>query len=309
MKHFFFSRLCHRSGSAHLSLPLLGVCLTGVSSLLLAGGIWAGYQLGSGAVAEQQAQPSRMAQLHQKLRTQRQELDQAKRQMQRHLDALALRLGVMQSELLRLDALGELLVKKGKLDPDEFNFHEAPPRGGLEADAGTRSVELDELVAEMSQLSRTLSDRAHKLDLMEKMIISAEVEDGLEPKGRPIRNGWISSSYGYRKDPFTGKKTFHHGVDMTGKKGSVVYAVASGVVTRAETVSGYGYLVEIAHADGLITRYGHNKKIFVSAGQLVNKGERIGIMGNTGRSTGPHVHFEVVRNGKSLNPAKYLRKG
>ena len=309
MKVIPFSRVCCGTGGSGRSSARLGGWLFGAALLLAGGSLWAGYELGLRSMHPAEEGAVLAYRVKNMLETQRRELEVPRQQMRHHLDALALRLGEMQSELLRLDALGEALVKKGDLDPDEFNFSELPARGGLNAVADARSVELEELLADMELLSKRLQDRSHKLRLMEGLIVKGRVLDDLEPRGRPVRKGWISSPYGYRKDPFSGKKSFHHGVDIAGKKDSDVFAVASGVVTEAGPKSGYGYLVEITHADGLVTRYGHNSRIFVEQGDLVTKGEVIGLMGSTGRSTGPHVHFEVTRNGKSINPAKYLRKG
>ncbi|MEW7980521.1 MAG: M23 family metallopeptidase [Candidatus Sedimenticola endophacoides] len=129
----------------------------------------------------------------------------------------------------------------------------------------------------------------------------------LTPAGRPVKKGWISSPYGYRKDPKTGKRDFHHGVDVASKENSDVIAVAAGVVTWVGEKSGYGILVELRHADGYTTRYGHNNKALVQAGDMVAKGQVIALVGSTGRSTGPHVHFEIARGGKALNPHKYLK--
>jgi len=309
MKVTPFSRVCYGARGSGWSAARLGGCLFGAVLLLVGGGLWGGYELGLRAVHPDEEGAVLAYRIKQMLETQRREVEGSRQQIRNHLDALALRLGEMQSELLRLDALGQELVEKGDLDPDEFNFSELPARGGLSAVGEARSVGLEELLSDMESLSEGLEDRSHKLKLMEGLIVRGRVLDDLEPQGRPVRKGWISSPYGYRKDPFSGKKAFHHGVDIAGKKDSDVFAVASGIVTEAGPKSGYGYLVEITHADGLVTRYGHNSRIFVKRGDLVTKGEVIGLMGSTGRSTGPHVHFEVTRNGNSVNPAKYLRKG
>jgi len=183
------------------------------------------------------------------LQRQSRELAEEKKQTRDHLDALALRLGGMQSEMLRLEALGGQLVRAGNLDPGEFNFDEPPARGGVNAPNEASSVELAELLVEFEGLSRAIDDRTHKLELMQGLILDGKIQGQLRPQGRPVSKGWISSRYGYRTDPFTGKKTFHHGVDIAGKKDSAVFAVASGVVTEAKRKSGYGYLVEITHAD------------------------------------------------------------
>ncbi|MCB1867380.1 MAG: M23 family metallopeptidase [Gammaproteobacteria bacterium] len=277
-----------------------------LAALLTGGALWAGYQLGIEAGAPVSNGQMAAFGLQQETGRQHRELEQARQQARAHLDAMALRLGVMQAKLLRMEALGEQLVKIGELDPSEFNFDEPPPQGGLESSEDAISVELPELFTEMDLLSRNIADRTHKLELMQGMIVDGKIQENLQPDGRPVEKGWISSNYGYRKDPFNGKKTFHRGVDIASKRGSPVHAVASGVVMEARRKSGYGYHIEINHADGLVTKYAHNSAIFVEPGDLVEKGDIIGLVGSSGRSTGPHVHFEITHNGKSVNPAKYL---
>jgi murein DD-endopeptidase MepM/ murein hydrolase activator NlpD len=132
------------------------------------------------------------------------------------------------------------------------------------------------------------------------------LHERIMPSGRPVRNGWVSSGYGMRTDPFTGKKEFHEGIDFAGKEGSRVLAVADGIVSWAGWRKGYGKMVEITHGNGYATRYAHNEKLLVSVGETVKKGQTIALMGSTGRSTGPHVHFEVVHNDREVNPAKYV---
>jgi murein DD-endopeptidase MepM/ murein hydrolase activator NlpD len=200
------------------------------------------------------------------------------------------------------------LAEIGKLDKGEFNFSEAPPRGGLDASgSAAESTELTDLLSDLSSLSRTIDDREHQLNLLEDMLMNRKLRRDIYPSGRPVTSGWISSRYGYRKDPFNGRRAFHQGVDVAGKKGSDVIAVAAGVVTWSADRYGYGRLVEINHGGGYVTRYGHNGKLLVEKGDTVAKGDVIAHMGSTGRSTGPHVHFEVLRNGKPVNPSKYLR--
>lgn len=285
-------------GSPAVLLPVI--------MILMGATLWGGYQWGVSAASERSAENTTEA-VHGLLLAQRDELQETKGRTQEHLDALALRLGQLQSHILRLDALGERLAQAAKLDEGEFDFDEEPARGGIEEGELAQSVSLSELVADMEQLSLMISDREHKLDLMEGLIFDQQMNAAMLPAGRPVERGWISSRYGYRKDPFNGKKTFHHGVDVAGKKNSNVVAVASGIVTWTGKRGGYGKLVEIRHADGYVTRYGHNSKILVAPGDLVTQGQPIALMGSSGRSTGPHVHFEIVRNGKSINPSRYLQ--
>ena len=307
MKILFLSRQSHQSANRAFSLSMLGLGLPLLMAVITGGSLWAGYHLGLQA-GDQQAEESRANDLlHDLLLSQREELQETRDTTHQHLDALALRLGQLQSRIMRIDALGERLVVHGNLDVKEFNFGEEPARGGADSSGSAQSVELSELVSEMEQLSKTIDNREHKLELMEGLLMDTDIHSELKPSGHPVKKSWISSRYGYRKDPFNGKKVFHHGVDVAGKTDSDVIAVAAGVVTQAEKKSGYGYMVEIHHANGYVTRYGHNRKIFAKVGDIVEKGDVIGLLGSTGRSTGPHVHFEIALNGKSVNPAKYLR--
>ena len=138
------------------------------------------------------------------------------------------------------------------------------------------------------------------------MILARELKEEIHPEGRPVATGFISSYFGERADPFDGTEAFHKGVDFAGTAGSNVVAVAAGVVTWAGERSGYGKLIEISHGDGFVTRYAHNERTLVTVGQTVKRGERIALMGSTGRSTGPHVHFEVLRNGRQVNPLSFI---
>jgi murein DD-endopeptidase MepM/ murein hydrolase activator NlpD len=213
----------------------------------------------------------------------------------------------MQAQLVRLDALGERLVDLAGLEQGEFNFEDIPAVGGPAAGYGeSSSVGARDLLSELDRLTQMLQDRELQLDLLEDLIMSRNLQEVTQPSGRPVTNGWISSRYGNRTDPFSGKKAFHKGIDFAGKAGAQVVAVAAGVVSAAESHSGYGKLVEINHGGGLVTRYGHCKEILVEVGDTVSQGQVIASMGSTGRSTGPHVHFEVIRNGNSVNPAKYV---
>ncbi|WP_052761160.1 M23 family metallopeptidase [Sedimenticola thiotaurini] len=306
MKMMLLSRFFHKTGRLPIaSAGSLGI-LVPAFLLLLGGTLWGGYQWGVSA-SSQAAGDTTTDVVRDLLLAQRDELQETKGRTQDHLDALALRLGQLQSHILRINALGERLAQAAKLDEDEFDFDEEPARGGIEEGELAQSVSLSELVADMEQLSQVITDREHKLDLMEGLIFDKQMNEAMLPAGRPVEKGWISSRYGYRKDPFTGKKTFHRGVDLAGKKNSNVVAVASGIVTWIGERGGYGKLVEIRHTDGYVTRYGHNSKILVEPGELVTQGQPIALMGSSGRSTGPHVHFEIVKNGKTVNPSKYLR--
>ena len=256
----------------------------------------------------QLAEETSVQQSLQIIHAEKKELLALRRSMDAELDALALRIGSMRAHVLRLNALGERLVSVGKLDAQEFDFSTEPAQGGAEqVDAETMGML--ELGKELSRLSALFADREHKLMLLEELLSRREVREQIIPSGRPVKQGFISSTFGRRTDPFTGKKKYHKGIDFAGKRGSEVLAVAAGVVTHSGRMSGYGNVVEIRHADGYITRYAHNQENLVKVGDRIEKGEPIAMLGSTGRSSGPHVHFEVRRNGKIVNPARFIKGG
>jgi murein DD-endopeptidase MepM/ murein hydrolase activator NlpD len=305
MKIILLSGGSRKSGSIAISPWWVG----GFSVLLLASVFWFSYNLGVGnaeATFQAQATVAPEEGFVLLLDEQRQEWMATKKQTREHLDALALKLGEMQSRLLRLDALGERLTKLGELDPEEFNFKELPPRGGVDL-RSSQSMELEEMVKEMDILARTIEDRELKLNVLEDLIMTRELAREIRPSGYPVKKGWISSRYGYRKDPFSGKKMFHRGVDISSKRGSDIVAVASGIVSYSGKKIGFGHTIEIIHGDGFVTRYAHNQENLVKVGDAVSKGQVIAKVGSSGRSTGPHLHFEVSQRGKSLNPQKYLK--
>ncbi|MCV6604822.1 MAG: peptidoglycan DD-metalloendopeptidase family protein [Porticoccaceae bacterium] len=245
--------------------------------------------------------------MHEELQQQRDTLDGERTEARRRLAALTSKLAQMQARLVRIDALGEHLTDVASLDEGEFDFSRVPALGGPDQailGAGEPS-DLDKL---FSQLERQLEDRELQLQMMDSMLVDREITQQTTVTGRPITKGWMSSRYGTRTDPFHGKAAWHNGVDFAGKEGSDIVATAAGVVTWSGKRGGYGNLVEIEHGDGFVTRYGHNKENLVKAGDVVKKGQVIALMGSTGRSTGPHVHFEVFKNGRSVDPATYIKK-
>jgi murein DD-endopeptidase MepM/ murein hydrolase activator NlpD len=240
------------------------------------------------------------------MQTQRDEIATARRKVDEDMDALALRLGELQAKVIRLDALGERLTQVAKLDRGEFDFSTSPAVGGPEATAAVESISVPDFVQSLESLTRQVDDRSAQLGLLETMLMSRNLEDEVSPAGRPIKRGWISSYYGMRTDPFTGRREHHKGMDLAGKEGSDVISVGAGVVTWAGDRYGYGKLVEVNHGNGYATRYGHSAEVLVQVGETVKKGQVLALMGSTGRSTGPHVHFEVLYKGKAVDPKKYI---
>tara|TARA_R110002074_G_scaffold170005_4_gene332052 strand:- start:79114 stop:80019 length:906 start_codon:yes stop_codon:yes gene_type:complete len=240
------------------------------------------------------------------LTVQRVELERMREKTRNTLDSIALRVGQMQAQLMRLNAVGNHLAKKAKLNSLEFDFDQQPATGGAETLAPTNSFTESQLLEDIQSLDELFSLREKQFELLGYFSANKRLSKEVLPAGLPVEKGWLSSNYGYRADPFTGKKSFHHGVDIAGKTGTNVLAAASGIVSWAGEKNGYGYLIEIDHGLGYLTRYGHNKKILVKTGDIVKQNDVIAEMGSTGRSTGPHVHFEVLLNGRDVNPRKYL---
>lgn len=246
-----------------------------------------------------------------RLEKQQTQVADLKQRMNQQIDALTMRLGNMQGRLLQLDALGQKLVKAGHLDNGEFNFSEPPPLGGPEDDdalGGQQQVEVPDLDKMVARLDAQISDREKQLSLLNELLANKHLQQESYVEGRPLRHGWISSWFGYRIDPFDGKREFHPGIDFAAKRGTPIHAVAAGVITWAGRRGGYGNMVEITHDTGLRTRYGHCEKILVHKGDIVKKGQVIALVGSTGRSTGPHVHFEVIKDGRKVNPKSYIAR-
>ena len=271
--------------------------------VLLSAG-WGGYELG---LRDVNTPRERLLDSLQALfDAERRALDGEKRRANEHLDALAQKMGQMQGEILRLDALGERLVEMGDLDATEFDFSTEPAMGGPLSDTD-RSAGVAEMMADLDALAKRIEDRELKLGMLEHLLLSRRVREETKPEGRPVAAGWISSLYGWRRDPFTGKKHMHQGLDYAGPKGTEIIAVADGLVTLAEWRSGYGKTVEIRHGNGYMTRYAHNSKLLVKVGDLVRQGQPIATMGSTGRATGVHLHFEVLHDGKSMDPLRFVK--
>lgn len=290
-----------------LNKKRLTALFSGLFVIIPATFLFAGYQLG---VSHMQADPDDMTiAMQSELEAQRLRIEAATRSAEENMDALALRLGKLQAHVIRLDALGQRLTSMAKLDNGEFNFERPPAQGGPEdvsKDNITNTMSVPDFLKSLDELSSQLKDRDQQLSVLEDMMMNRNLEAEVIPAGRPITRGWLSSYYGKRTDPFTGRRAHHAGIDFAGKLGSDVVAVAAGVVTYAGKRSGYGNLVEINHGKGYTTRYGHNSEINVKVGETVKKGQVVAKMGSSGRSTGPHVHFEVLYNGQAVNPLKYI---
>ena len=242
------------------------------------------------------------------LKNQELSLAEIKEKSQQHIEALTIRLASLQARLSRLDAMGLRVTHIAGLDEGEFDFENPVGVGGLGDDQQT-SYSLFELGIEIERLERTLGDRESQLKVLGDIVLDREIESDLFVAGKPLKDGWIVSSFGQRPDPFTGKLAFHSGIDLTnGRPGSEIDTVAAGVVVWSGPKSKYGLTVEVDHGNGFTTRYSHAEKLFVNVGDIVKKGQSIASVGSTGRSTGPHVHFEIYKNGRVVDPASYINR-
>ncbi len=235
----------------------------------------------------------------------RSDLDDLQRQTVAKNDALASQLSKMQSRLWRIEALAEHMHDLSGLQDDEFNFDQKIAQGGPLAEEAQEFAWVD-LQTQLNQLALRLDRREKELTILDSVMVDLQRSEQIRLSGRPIAKGWLSSAFGNRIDPITGQPAWHAGVDFAGSQGSDVLAVASGVVVFADRRDGYGKLVEINHGNGISTRYGHHEKLLVKVGEIVRKGDVIGAMGSSGRSTGPHVHFEVLRNGRAIDPTRFV---
>ncbi len=265
----------------------------------LGGGYWLGSQYGHHGLLEDWKYD---------IKDQQNQLEIVRSESNANIEALTQKIAFYQAHINRLDALGNKLMNMAELDDLEIDFTQPPGFGGPDSytDVANQDV-LASMEQTLATISSQLQSQENKLHTLDVMLTDRNLRQEVYPQGRPIEKGWISSHFGKRADPFTGKQEFHRGVDFAGKRNSDVISVAGGVVTEAVGRSGYGNLVEIDHGNGYVTRYGHNDKLSVKVGQAVKKGQVIAKMGSTGRSTGPHVHFEVLKNGVRVDPMKFIR--
>jgi murein DD-endopeptidase MepM/ murein hydrolase activator NlpD len=229
--------------------------------------------------------------------------------LRKSLDTMAMHLGQMQAQVLRLDGLGARLAKLTGMKPQEFSFDKLPAQGGPYLPAPLQQeISLSSMQQQMTELNALLSDRSDKLVALETMLMQDKLSRKLLPSVAPIKDAWYSSNFGWRIDPFTGKNAMHEGVDYMVPEGTPINASAGGMVVYADSHPQYGNMVEIDHGNQVITRYAHASKLLVKVGQMVRRGQEIAISGSTGRSTGPHLHFEVRYKGMAQNPVRFLEK-
>jgi murein DD-endopeptidase MepM/ murein hydrolase activator NlpD len=283
---------------------LLSICFLG---LPLSSGIYIGYtanHLGADGVLTKDTSKA-WAEI---LKEQQQDVVNIKENSEEQISAITLRMAALQGRLVRLDALGERLTTMANLDNGEFNFDQLPAVGGPESDAIGDAHRPPKFIDIINQLADQIRDREQQLDTLESLMTNRSLQDDIFVAGRPVLKGWMSSRYGRRTDPFNGKVAWHSGVDFAGKQGSEIIAVASGIIVESGERNGYGGTIKINHGSGFQTRYAHNKQNLVKTGDVVKKGQVIALMGSTGRSTGPHVHFEVYKYGRPVDPASYINR-
>jgi len=289
-----------RTRHLNLSHPL-ALTLVGLTVLtLLAGVFMLGVRTGvkgvnTGAVGEAAA-----------VAQERSELAVLRTRLQEGIDGLALKMGVLNAHMVRLNALGKRLAQMANLNSHEFDFDHDPALGGPETGTDGHGAVVPDLSAMIDQFDRSLDFRSAQFSALESVLLGRQLSAEVRPSGRPVMAGYISSYFGERMDPFNGEEAFHKGLDFASDRGSDVLAVAQGVVTWAGQREGYGVLVEVNHGNGYVTRYAHNSRVLVGAGDTVQRGQAVAVVGSTGRSTGPHVHFEVLKDGRQIDPMAFI---
>ncbi|MBS0389309.1 MAG: M23 family metallopeptidase, partial [Proteobacteria bacterium] len=278
----------------------LTLTLIGIGGLAVLAGVFAtGVKVGlTGVSLGELSGPAAISQ-------ERAELAELKVRLQQRIDGLAIKLGMLDAHMIRLDSLGKRLTQVANLSSREFDFDHDPAIGGPEAGSG-RGAQVPDLSAMIDQFDRRLDFRTTQFSALEYVLLGHQLSAEIRPTGKPVLAGYISSYFGERMDPFNGEEAFHKGLDFASDAGTDVLAVGQGVVTWAGPREGYGVLVEVNHGNGYVTRYAHNSRVMVSVGDTVQRGQAIAVVGSTGRSTGPHVHFEVLKDGRQIDPMAYV---
>jgi murein DD-endopeptidase MepM/ murein hydrolase activator NlpD len=298
-----FASSVHKKTSLFRFAKLFSLLLSiAVVSAGMAGNI--GYKLGF-KNANLPESDSEIAALRALLVSERENLQQVRDKTENDLDALAIKLGALQAKLMRLEAVGERLVTVVDIDIDKEDFKQDPAMGDASDGEGGHTHAAIDLLESIDLLDRQLTSQDMHLSTLEKALMERGVNEEVVPSGMPVK-GYISSGFGGRIHPISGKYKGHEGVDIPGKIGTKIKAVAGGIVIDSKWVGGYGNMVEVKHADGYTTRYAHNQKNIVKVGDVIEKGDVVALLGNTGRSTGAHVHFEVRKHGNPINPMRFI---
>ena len=232
------------------------------------------------------------------------------RYVKENLAAMAMKLGEMQAQLMRLDALGERVQGLAGVKPQEFNFRELPGRGGAEASSPQgKQLNMSEFQQLLDAMARDVEHRADYMNVVESALMSHKIKSKLLPTIQPVNVSYNASGFGWRFDPFTGRQAFHEGIDFAAATGTPIVAAAGGVVIAAEYHHQFGNMVEVDHGNDIVTRYAHCSRLGVKVGDIVRRGQHIADIGSTGRSTGSHLHFEVLVKGVQQDPHKFLSAG
>ena len=242
-----------------------------------------------------------------RVRDQEQRMNETKEYVRQHMDVMGRRIGSLQAQVSRISAVEMRIAETSGINLSDFQFDSDPGIGGVSPSETEVSEQVD-IENAIDAIENELSRRESEIAAMDFLLSRRSLDSQQTPAGWPVKGGWVSSNFGSRLHPMTGRKQFHKGVDIPGRLGADVLAVADGVVSRSEKSGTYGWMVEIDHGDGYTTLYSHNSENTVEVGATVVKGQTIAKVGSTGRSTGPHVHFEVAKNKRTINPVRYLYK-
>ena len=278
---------------------VLSFCCVGIPLGLL--GI--GYQTG----AKVDEPVFSLGNLRDEVEEQAKELTILQEDFQSNIRAMTISLGKLQARLTRMDALGMHLTNLVGIENEEFDFSKEPALGGPLINEIDTGFQVD-LMDKIRILEEKVYHRVRQIENLENLIRGKNSQADAEISGWPVNKGWISSPFGHRTDPFTGKLAMHQGVDFAGTEGHEVLSLGAGIVTYSGYMQGYGEMVEISHSDGFSTRYAHAQENLVKVGELVPRGKPIALVGSTGRSTGAHVHLEVYKNGRAIDPSKYIKR-
>ncbi|MDB5964280.1 MAG: family peptidase [Polaromonas sp.] len=233
------------------------------------------------------------------------ENDQRDRFMRENLDVMARRLGEMQAKMMQLEALGERVSGLAGVNPGDIKS----TMGSGGALVGSRSLTMEELQATLADLDRLTDQRVDLMTVMESRLFDQKIKKLMVPTQPPVAGGILGSAFGWRIDPVNGRSALHTGLDFPSEPGTPILAAAGGIVVTQEYHPAYGNMVEIDHGNDLITRYAHASRVLVKKGDLIKRGQKIAEVGTTGRSTGPHLHFEVLVQGTFQDPQKFLNAG
>ena len=306
MKVIFVSRKHGGSRSIELSRwsrALLSLCCLGLPLGLAASGYIAGQESGARLLREQALDAPQ-----DQVKQNPSQANEPAPLSQRQLQAMTLNLAELEARMTRLDALGQHLTTIADLEEGEFDFSQPPALGGPLSGAFSSDFSTLHFDDALNSFESRLDNREQQLEMLESLLTNSKWQEQTSLSGRPVKSGYMSSRYGWRTDPITGKKSMHTGLDFAGKAGSEIVAVAAGVITWAGRDGAYGNTVEVSHGDDYVTRYAHAKEILVKPGDVVRKGDTIALMGSTGRATGSHVHYEVYKNGRSVDPSSYVAR-